>query len=60
MLFQGVDAAKNGIHLWIDRKSKYRTQIEAMMKSNADGQAKAGVAVNADKHWVIVKPEDIQ
>jgi len=60
MLFQGVDAAKGGIHLWVDRKAKYRTQIEAMMKSNAEGQAKAGVAVNADKHWVIVKPEDIQ
>ncbi|MDR6234100.1 haloacid dehalogenase-like hydrolase [Pseudomonas oryzihabitans] len=60
MLFQGVDAAKGGIHLWVDRKAKYRTQIEAMMKSNAEGQAANGVAVNADKNWVIVKPEDIQ
>ena len=30
------------------------------MKSNAEGQAANGVAVNADKNWVIVKPEDIQ
>ncbi|APQ12339.1 phosphorylcholine phosphatase [Pseudomonas oryzihabitans] len=60
MLFQGVDAAKGGIHLWVNRKAKYLPQIEAMMKSNAEGQAANGVPVNADKNWVIVKPEDIQ
>jgi len=60
MLFQDVDAAKGGIHLWVNRKAKYLPQIEAMMKSNAEGQAANGVPVNADKNWVIVKPEDIQ
>ena len=59
MLFHGVDVAKGGIHLWIDRKDKYRAQINAMMTKHAAAQAQEGLPVTADKNWVIVKPEDI-
>lgn len=60
MLFYGVDAAKGGLRVWVDRKSKYRTQIETMMKTNAAGQQKNALPVTADKNWIVVKPEDIQ
>ncbi|MBC3272932.1 haloacid dehalogenase-like hydrolase [Pseudomonas sp. SWRI81] len=60
MLFHNVDVAKGGIHLWINRKDKYMTQINGMMAKHAAAQAKQGLPVTADKNWVIVKPEDIQ
>lgn len=60
MLFHGVDTAKGGIHLWINRKAKYMDQLNAMIKQNAQAQKAEGLPVNADKQWVVVKPEDIQ
>jgi phosphoserine phosphatase len=60
MLFHDVDVAKGGIHLWVNRKDKYMTQINGMMAKHAAAQAKEGLPVTADKNWVIVKPEDIQ
>jgi hypothetical protein len=60
MLFHDVDVAKGGIHLWINRKDKYMTQINGMMAKHAAAQAKEGLQVTADKNWVIVKPEEIQ
>ncbi|MFF7706446.1 haloacid dehalogenase-like hydrolase [Pseudomonas sp. NPDC007930] len=60
MLFHSVDTAKGGIHLWVNRKAKYMDQLNAMIKKNAEAQKAEGLAVTADKHWVIVKPEEIQ
>ena len=60
MLFHSVDVAKGGVHLWVNRKAKYMDQINGMMAQNAAAQAKEGLAVTADKNWVIVKPEEIQ
>ena len=60
MLFHSVDVAKGGIHLWVNRKDKYMTQINGMMAKHAAAQAKEGLQVTADKNWVIVKPEEIQ
>ncbi|VVN48399.1 haloacid dehalogenase-like hydrolase [Pseudomonas fluorescens] len=60
MLFHGVDVAKGGIHLWVNRKDKYMTQIQGMMAKNAAAQAKEGLPVTADKNWVIVTPQEIQ
>ncbi len=31
MLFHSVDVSKGGIHLWVNRKDKYMTQINGMM-----------------------------
>ena len=55
-----MDVAKGGIHLWINRKDKYMTQLEGMMAQNAAAQAREGLPVTADKNWVIVKPDQIQ
>ncbi|WP_339515449.1 haloacid dehalogenase-like hydrolase [Pseudomonas sp. RL_15y_Pfl2_60] len=60
MLFHGVDVNKGGIHLWVNRKDKYMNQLNGMIKTNAEAQAKEGLPVTADKNWVIVKPDDIQ
>ena len=60
MLFHDVDVAKGGVHLWINRKDKYMTQLNGMIAKHAAAQAKEGLPVTADKNWVIVKPEDIQ
>ena len=60
MLFHSVDVAKGGIHLWVNRKDKYMTQIQGMMAKNAAAQAKEGLPVTADKNWVIVTPQEIQ
>jgi hypothetical protein len=60
MLFHDVDVAKGGIHLWVNRKDKYMTQLNGMMAKHAAAQAKEGLPVTADKNWVIVKPDEIQ
>ncbi|WP_339489718.1 haloacid dehalogenase-like hydrolase [Pseudomonas sp. EL_65y_Pfl2_R95] len=60
MLFHGVDVKKGGIHLWVNRKDKYMTQLNGMIKANAEAQAKEGLPVTADKNWVMVTPDDIQ
>ncbi|HJH22518.1 haloacid dehalogenase-like hydrolase [Pseudomonas sp. FP215] len=60
MLFHDVDVAKGGIHLWINRKDKYMTQLNGMIAKHAAAQAKEGLPVTADKNWVIVKPDEIQ
>jgi phosphoserine phosphatase len=60
MLFHGVDVAKGGVHLWVNRKAKYMDQLNGMIQKNAAAQAREGLPVTADKNWVIVKPEEIQ
>lgn len=60
MLFHDVDVAKGGVHLWVNRKDKYMTQLNGMMAKHAAAQAKEGLPVTADKNWVIVKPDEIQ
>lgn len=59
MQFHGVDVARGGIHLWINRKDSYLKQLQGMMKDYAAEQKKEHQPVTADKNWVIVKPEDI-
>ncbi|WP_024679969.1 hypothetical protein [Pseudomonas syringae] len=60
MLFHSVDVSKGGVHLWINRKDKYMTQLNGMIKANAEAQTKENLPVTADKNWVIVKPDEIQ
>ena len=59
MLFHGVDVARGGIHLWVNRSDKLMKQIDAMRTSFAAAQRREGQPVTADKNWVVVKPEDI-
>ncbi|KAI1875379.1 hypothetical protein JX265_004437 [Neoarthrinium moseri] len=59
MLFHGVDVAKGGIHLWVNRKDAYFDELQDMIAQAAHGQAENGREVTADKNWVVVKPGDI-
>jgi phosphoserine phosphatase len=59
MLFHGVDTAKGGVHLWINRKEANLEKIQEEIKSNAESQKKNGREVTADKNWVVVKPAEI-
>ncbi|MFH6787242.1 MULTISPECIES: haloacid dehalogenase-like hydrolase [Methylobacterium] len=60
MLLHGVDPSRGGLRLWVDRKTKYRTEIDAMQKAAAAAQASNGLPATADKNWIVVKPDDIQ
>jgi phosphoserine phosphatase len=60
MLLHGVDSEKGG-RVWVDRRERYRTQIEEeWIKGNAEKQQALGQEVTADKGWIFVKPEEIQ
>ncbi|MBF7144876.1 MULTISPECIES: haloacid dehalogenase-like hydrolase [Pseudomonas] len=60
MLFHSVDVSKGGIHLWINRKTKYMDQLNGMIQHNAKAQEAAGLPVTADKNWVVVTPDQVQ
>jgi phosphoserine phosphatase len=59
MLFHGVDVAKGGIHLFVNRSASAFAEINEMIDDNAAGQAANGLNVTADKNWVFVLPQDI-
>lgn len=59
MLFHGVNVAKGGIHLWVNRKDSYMTQLNDMIKKYSKEQKQEGMPVTADKNWVIVTPKEI-
>ncbi|KAK7985531.1 hypothetical protein PG996_005229 [Apiospora saccharicola] len=59
MLFHGVDVAKGGVHLWINRSDSKYQELQTMIGEAAKGQKKNGLKVTVDKNWVVVKPEEI-
>jgi len=59
MLFHGVDVAKGGVHLFVNRSASAWEEINEMIDNNAAGQAANGLNVTADKNWVFVLPQDI-
>ncbi|MBI3899346.1 MAG: haloacid dehalogenase-like hydrolase [Gammaproteobacteria bacterium] len=59
MLFHATDVQHGGIHLWVNRKDKYMTQILDMQKQFAARQKELCLPVTADKNWIVVKPADI-
>lgn len=59
MLFHGVDTAKGGVHLWINRRDAYLERIKGEIANNTAAQIANGREVTADKNWVFVKPEEI-
>ncbi|KAH7030593.1 phosphorylcholine phosphatase [Microdochium trichocladiopsis] len=59
MIFHGVDVAKGGVHLWINRKDTYYEKLQGMIADAAQAQRENGLEVTVDKNWVVVKPEDI-
>ncbi|ATG73636.1 phosphorylcholine phosphatase [Zobellella denitrificans] len=59
MLLNATDVDKGGIRLWVDRKGKYTQHITDWAKDAAATQARLGLPADADKNWIIVKPDDI-
>lgn len=59
MLFHGVDVAKGGIHLWINKSEANMAEMNSMIINNTAAQVAEGLPVTADKNWVIVTPEEI-
>lgn len=59
MLFHGVDTAKGGIHLWVNRRDAYLESIKGEIRNNTAAQIANGREVTADKNWVFVKPVEI-
>ena len=59
MIFHGVDVARGGVHVWVNRKDDYFQDIKTMRRKYAKQQRHEGRPVTADKNWVVVKPEDI-
>lgn len=59
MLFHGVDVAKGGIHLWVNRREAYFEVLQDMIVENTAAQVEYGLPVTADKNWVVVTPPDI-
>lgn len=59
MLFHGVDTAKGGVRVWINRKDEYLEDIKEEIQENLKGQEENGREVTADKNWIFVHPEDI-
>ncbi|KAF3010765.1 hypothetical protein E8E13_007545 [Curvularia kusanoi] len=59
MLFHGVDTAKGGVHLWINRRDAYWETMQGEIRNNTAAQIANGREVTADKNWVVVKPADI-
>lgn len=60
MLLHGTDVEHGGIRLWVDRKDKYRKQIQSMWEDAAARQKALGQPVTADQNWLVVKAQEIQ
>jgi hypothetical protein len=60
MLQHSADIARGGMRIWVNRKAKYMTQMENWWGKSAAQQKELGQTVDADKGWLVVKPEDIQ
>lgn len=59
MLFHGVDVAKGGIHLWINKSESNMAELNSMIDKNTAAQVAEGLPVTADKNWVMVTPQEI-
>jgi hypothetical protein len=59
MLLHGVDVAKGGVHLWVNRSASAFEELQEIIGESAEGQRANGLNVTADKNWVYVLPEEI-
>lgn len=58
MLFD-TDVRAGGLRLWVNRKQKYTDALESEKANRAAEQKAAGVGVDADRNWIVVKPAEI-
>ncbi|KAH7386285.1 phosphorylcholine phosphatase [Cadophora sp. MPI-SDFR-AT-0126] len=54
-----VDVEKGGVHVWVNRTLEKYEALQALITEAAEGQAENGLAVTADKNWVVVLPKEI-
>lgn len=59
MLLNGTDMSKNGLRLWVDRKSSYTEQIATWREKSAQQQKALGLPGTADRNWIVLKPEQL-
>ncbi|CAK1368241.1 hypothetical protein CB0940_11086 [Cercospora beticola] len=59
MQFHGVDVAKGGVHLWVNKSKSNFEELQGMITNNTEAQIRNGRVVEADKNWVYVLPEEI-
>ncbi|KAF2715324.1 phosphorylcholine phosphatase [Pleomassaria siparia CBS 279.74] len=55
-----VDVEKGGVHLWVNKSASNWEALQGLIEDNVEGQKDNGLAVTADKNWVVVLPTDIQ
>ncbi|MFK4224380.1 haloacid dehalogenase-like hydrolase [Streptomyces sp. NPDC019890] len=58
MLFD-TDVQAGGERVWVNRKQKYTDALQLEKAKRADEQKEAGVRVDADRNWIVVKPAEI-
>lgn len=59
MIFHGVDVARGGIHLFIERSNDTRAEMDDMIDNYTKRQGEEGLPVTADKNWVFVTQDDL-
>ncbi len=59
MLLNGTDVAKQGIRVWVDRKSRYTEQIGQWREQAAKAQQALGQPATADQNWITVTPAQL-
>jgi hypothetical protein len=59
MLLNGVDVAKGGVRVWVNRKASSMEAIEKWWKESAASQKALGQPETADKNWIVVLPDEI-
>ncbi|KAF7193256.1 hypothetical protein HII31_05482 [Pseudocercospora fuligena] len=59
MLLHGVDTAKGGIHLFVNRSMSRWEEMSGMIEEAKEGQIANQREVTADKNWVVVLPDEI-
>ena len=60
MFLRAPDVERGSWRIFVARQDSYRTQIEALQARHAAEQLAHGVAVTADRNWIIVTPEQIR
>lgn len=59
MMLNGTDMSKQGLRIWVDRKPAYTQKLLTWQKESAKKQRALGLRPDADKNWIILKPEQL-
>lgn len=59
MMLNGTDMSKQGMRIWVDRKPAYTQKLLDWQKESVKTQKSLGLTPDADKNWIILKPEQL-